>query len=79
MNQENIAVALFLKGLLIAVVAATGLLGVLVAFAFGVTIVKGIGSLTGKIGSKLKRKPKEVKPVRPVPPPVAKPTALVGS
>ena len=69
MNQENVAVALFLKALILAVGAITGVLGIVVAFAFGVAIVKGLGNLAGKLGSKLKRKPKEPKPLRPPSPP----------
>ena len=63
-GQSAVFSGLFLKAVIIAVGAATGLLGILVAFAFGAALIRLIGKAFSKVGGALKRKPKEnvVKP-----------------
>jgi hypothetical protein len=54
-GQSSISIGLFLKGLVLALGAMTGILAVVAAIAFGA----GLGKLFGKLGQKLKRKPKD--------------------
>ena len=60
-GQSSVFVALFVKALILAVGAATGLLAVVVALAFGMAISHGITSLFRKLKGVVKRKPKENK------------------
>jgi hypothetical protein len=56
-GQSSVAFALFVKALIIALGAATGVLAIAAAVVFGATLVKGIGKVLSKAGRTLKRKP----------------------